>query len=166
MVINNGASNRRNTHYWSDDNPHLTKGLRHQSRYGFNIRAAVCGRTIIGPLLYHNNLTTERYLHLLQNDLENALDNLPLAQIRDCWMQQDGASAHNSRPVRGYLSMKFPEKVISTLTLDSVEEQTAAAASCIILSSALLLERIKRKNRKERRWWMVSIIGVVLGRYL
>nr|CAI5855931.1 unnamed protein product [Callosobruchus analis] len=29
-------------------------------------------------------------------------------------MQQDGAPAHNSRPVREYLSMKFSEKVIST----------------------------------------------------
>nr|CAI5841881.1 unnamed protein product [Callosobruchus analis] len=29
-------------------------------------------------------------------------------------MQQDGAPAHNMRPVREYLSMKFPEKVIST----------------------------------------------------
>nr|CAI5869567.1 unnamed protein product [Callosobruchus analis] len=68
----------------------------------------------IRPFFYYNNLTIERYLHVLQNDLEYALDNLPLAQIRNCWMQQDGAPAHNSRPVREYLSIKFAEKVIST----------------------------------------------------
>nr|CAI5865084.1 unnamed protein product [Callosobruchus analis] len=81
--------------------------------------------TIIGPVFYHNNLTTERYLHLLQNDLENTLVNLNVAQIRDCWMQQDGAPAHNLQPVREYLSMKFPEKVISTYSETSWPARSA-----------------------------------------
>nr|CAI5865013.1 unnamed protein product [Callosobruchus analis] len=76
--------------------------------------AEIFGTTIIGPFFYHNNLTTARYIHLLQNDLQNAIVNLLLGQIHDCWMQQDGAPSHNSRPVREYLSIKFPEKVIST----------------------------------------------------
>lgn len=114
MITNNGIFNRRNVHYWSGTNPRLRKTSRHQHRFGFNMWAGIFGTTIVGPFIYQHTLTSERYLHLLQNDLEDALDNMPLAMIHNSWIQQDGAPAHNSRAVREYLSMRFPEKIIST----------------------------------------------------
>lgn len=114
MVTNNGIFNRKNVYYWSKENPHLCKKLRHQHRFGFNMWAGILGTRIIGPFFYHQNLTSERYLNLLQNNLEETLGDLPLEEVRDCWFQQDGAPAHNSRAVREYLSATFPEKVIST----------------------------------------------------
>lgn len=113
-VTNNGIFNRRNTHYWSQKNPLERKTARHQHRFGFNMWAGIFGTRIIGPFFYHGNLNSERYLNLLENDVENYLNELPLATIANCWFQQDGAPAHNSRDVRNYLSGQFPEKWIGT----------------------------------------------------
>lgn len=117
MVNRNGIFNRKNVHYWSKENPRVFKESRHQYRFGFNMWAGILGTRIIGPFFYQHNLTSEHYLNLLQNDLEEALDNLPLAEQRDTWFQQDGAPAHNSRVVREYISARFPEKSISTYSV-------------------------------------------------
>lgn len=110
MVTNNGIFNRRNTHYWSQQNPYVHRTSRYQHSFGFNIWCGIFGRKIIGPFIYHNSLTSERYLHILRRYLEDALDDLPLR----CWFQQDGAPAHNSRDVRQYLSERFERKCIGT----------------------------------------------------
>lgn len=114
MVTNNGIFNRRNVHYWSKENLHLYKESRHQHRFGFNMWAGILGTKILGPFFYHQNLTSERYLNILQIDLEEVLDILPLMESYGCWFQQDGAPAHNSRAVREYLSVRFTGKLIGT----------------------------------------------------
>lgn len=114
MVTNNGIFNRRNTHYWSQENPRKTKDSRYQHRFGFNIWLGILGTRILGPFIYHGSLTSERYLNLLRNDLEENLESLPLGTIRNCWFQQDGAPAHNSREVRQYLYEQFPGRCIAT----------------------------------------------------
>lgn len=114
MVTKNGIFNRRNHHYWATENPRLVKEVRHQVRFGFNMWAGIVGKRILGPFIYHQNLNSESYLDLLQENLEDALDNLPLAEIRNHWFQQDGAPAHNARAVTEYLSTRFPRRLIST----------------------------------------------------
>lgn len=114
MVTNNGIFNRRNTHFWSKENPRVKRMAKHQNRFGFNIWAGIYGTKIVGPFLYHGTLTSERYLNLLQHDVEEALDELPLADVNDCWFMQDGAPAHNARAVHEYLSARFPGKWIGT----------------------------------------------------
>lgn len=113
-VNNNGIFNRRNVHYWAQHNPRLHKISNYQERFGFNMWVGIFGTTIIGPFFYHGSLTSDRYLNLLQNDIEEALDRLPLANIQGCWYQQDGAPAHNSRAVRDYLCERFPNTWIGT----------------------------------------------------
>ena len=113
MVGNNGIFNRRNSH-WSQQNPLEHKVSRHQHRFSFNMWVGILGTNIIGPFIYQNNLTAERYLHLLENNLEETLDNLPLAVTHNCWFDQEGAPAHNSKVVRDYLDRRFPEKWIGT----------------------------------------------------
>lgn len=113
-ITNNGIFNRRNTHYWSRENPRPLKFSRHQYRFGFNMWAGICGAKIIGPFIYKENLNSERYLHLLENNVANYLEDLPLAQTSCCWFQHDGAPAHNSRDVTAYLSELFSDKLIST----------------------------------------------------
>jgi len=114
MVTNNGIFNRRNTHYWSRDNPRVHRMARHQHRFGFNMWVGIFGTRLIGPFFYNASLTSENYLNLLENDLEEALDNLPIAEVRNCWFQQDGAPAHNALIVREYLSDRFPRRWIGT----------------------------------------------------
>ena len=53
-------------------------------------------------------------LNLLQNDLQEAMDNLPLASTHDCCFQQDGAPVHNARIVTNCIMGQFPEKWIGT----------------------------------------------------
>lgn len=115
MITNNGIHNRRNTHFWSRQNPHLYKMSRHQHRFGFSMWVGILETRIIGPFFYNETLTSERYLNLLQRDLEEWFDaNVPLAEINNVWFQQDGAPAHNSRIVKEYLSNRFPDKWIGT----------------------------------------------------
>ena len=114
MLTNNGIFNRRNTHYWSKTNPRVNRSARHQHRFGINIWCEIFGTKIICPFIYRNSLTSERSLNFLRQNLEDALDNLPLADVHDCWLQQDGAPAHNSTAVRQYLSERFPGKFIGT----------------------------------------------------
>lgn len=114
MITNNGIFNRRNVHYWSQQNPRVHKVSRHQHRFGFNMWVGILGTNVIGPFIYRNNLTKERYINLLVNDLEDALDNLPLAVTHSCWFQQDGAPAHNAIIVRDYLNRRFPGQWIGT----------------------------------------------------
>lgn len=114
MVSNNGIFNRRNTHYWSQENPRMNRSSRHQNRFSFNIWCGILGTRIIGPFFYQNSLNSERYLDLLRHDIEDALDDIPLGAIHNCWFQQDGAPAHNSRDVREYLFNRFQGKVVGT----------------------------------------------------
>lgn len=115
MITNNGIFNRRNTHYWSIENPRLYKMSRHQHRFGFNMWLGILGTRIIGPFFYHGTLTSERYRNLLQHNLEEWFDNnLPLTEINNFWFQQDGAPAHNARIVQEYLSNRFPDRWIGT----------------------------------------------------
>lgn len=114
MFHNNGVFNRKNCHYWAKENPRLYKSVRHQHRFGFNVWVGICGTRIIGPFFYDQSLTSDRYLNLLRNEIEESLDTLPLAIVQNFWFQQDGAPAHNSRAVREYLSERFEDRWIGT----------------------------------------------------
>lgn len=114
MVHNNGVFNRKNCHYWATENPRLYKSVKHQHHFGFNVWVGIFGTRVVGPFFYNESLTSDRYLNLLSNEIEEALDTLPLAVTQNCWFQQDGAPAHNSRIVREYLNQRFENRWIGT----------------------------------------------------
>lgn len=111
---NLGVFNRKNTHFWAQQNPHLSIERRNQHRFGFNVWCGILGTRIIGPIVYNGSLTGERYLHFLANDVEDILEELPVMLNNRIWFQQDGAPAHNSVAVRNYLSQRFNDRVIAT----------------------------------------------------
>lgn len=113
-ISNNGVFNRRNQHYWSTHNQFRIRPLRHQNRFGFNVWCGIMGRNIVGPIFYEGTLTSERYFQILTNDLEDLLDNIPLAEVNNIWYQQDGAPSHNSHNVMNYLLQRFNNKVVAT----------------------------------------------------
>lgn len=55
----------------------------------------VIGSYIIGPLQKH--LTAERNLNFLQTQIQNFIENLPIAQYRQLYYQQDEVTAHNAK---------------------------------------------------------------------
>lgn len=83
---------------------------RHQYRFSLKIWIGIFGITIIVLFIFPNSHTTDYYLNLLQNNIETALDNLPILSVQDCWYHQDGAPTRTSRVVCEYLSYRFSEK--------------------------------------------------------
>lgn len=112
---NCGIFNRHNEVLWRRENPHTMQEVRPQVKFGFNVWCGLFDNQLIGPIIYNDNLNGERYLHLLQNSIQNELDELPLEQLRKIqWFQQDGAPAHNTRIVTEYLQQQFPGRWIGT----------------------------------------------------
>lgn len=109
---NNGLFNRNNIHYWGTENPHALHEARHQERFGFNVWCGIIGRRIVGPIIFNNNLTSERYLNLLQGEIEDLLDDIPLNLTANMYFQQDGAPAHNAHIITNYLNNRFGNRWI------------------------------------------------------
>ena len=62
-----GELNRHNCRYWSDENPHWMREVRTQHPQKLNVWAGLFRTQIVGPFFIDGNLTTEKYLDLLQN---------------------------------------------------------------------------------------------------
>lgn len=104
-----GRHNRRNTHYWSMENPHRIAPIERQ---GYQTTSVWCGMwrdRILGPLFYQGALTGERYLGFLENEINNFMANIPPHQLGAMVWQQDGAPAHGVRPVTDFLNQRYPQ---------------------------------------------------------
>lgn len=108
----NGIFNKRNTHYWDDENPRVIVEARAQVRFSINVWIGVVGNRILGPHFYDGTLTQDRYLLFLQNEFQDYLDNLPLAARQNLWFQHDGAPAHNGGQVTNFLNNEFAQNWI------------------------------------------------------
>lgn len=106
---NCGMFNRHNEHIWAQENPHHVEQRRHQVKFGFNVWCGVIGSNFIGPYIFEETLTGEKYLQFLRNQFRDLLDNVDL-QTRSMlqWYQHDGAPPHNHILVRNHLDMTFP----------------------------------------------------------
>lgn len=109
-----GITNNRNSHVWSprEENPHAIAETHSQIRFSVNIWCGIIGNRLIGPIIIEDRLNAERYLHLLQEQLPELLEDLPLNITTQMWFQQDGAPPHFSRIVTKYLNETFPERWI------------------------------------------------------
>lgn len=107
---NQGIFNRRNKHFYATENPRLFQEVRPQVRYSLNVWCGMLDNKIFGPVFIRGGLNAASYLHILQNDLEEFLDSLPLAELRDFkYYQHDGARPHTARNVKRYLDDRFPD---------------------------------------------------------
>lgn len=110
---NCGIYNRHNEVLWCQENPYDFQEVRPQVKFGFNVWCGLTNDKVIGPIIYHDHLNSERYLNLLQNDLQVALDDLPLNVLQNIrWFQHDGAPPHNARIISNYLNNQFLERWI------------------------------------------------------
>lgn len=115
LFTNKGMFNRRNQHFYATENPHLIRQVRPQIRFSLNVWCGLLNETLLGPFFIQGHLTGQTYLHFLQNELEEMLDNLDLRTLRNLrWFQHDGAAPHNSLIVRNYLDERFPDCWIGT----------------------------------------------------
>lgn len=105
-----GIINLKNSHIYSEENPHSTATKHYQHEFRINVWMGIIDDFLIGPALFPNRLNGERYLEFLQNTLTDLLDDLPLHLRANMWYMHDGAPPHFSRDVRMYLSAAYPNR--------------------------------------------------------
>jgi hypothetical protein len=57
-------------------------------------------------------VNAENFLQFLQNDFQVLLEDLPLAVLRQMWLQMDGASPHFGRILRDWCDKTYPNRWI------------------------------------------------------
>lgn len=107
----NGTVSSQNCRWWADENPHFVIEARDQYSFKTNVWCGIFNNQIIGPF-FRENLNSERYLHFLQNDFFNVIEDIPLDLRRNMYFQQDGAPAHSTVEVRNFLDHLFPHRWI------------------------------------------------------
>lgn len=104
-----GCVNKQNMRYWSDTNPRqLHQRPLHSDRV--TVWCALSRVGIIGPYFFPVTVNSERYVTMLQDFFQPALEAM---QLQDTWFQQDGATAHTARVTMNFLRQTFPERLIS-----------------------------------------------------
>jgi len=103
----NGEVNRHNFRYWSAENPHWLREHKTQYPEKLNVWAGILNDTIIGPFFIQGNLTAEKYVNMLQNEIVPAIREKVGDDFERTWFQQDGAAPHYGRGVRNYLNEIF-----------------------------------------------------------
>jgi len=102
----------RNSHLWDRDNSHWTVETNYQHRFSVNVWCDVIGDQLIVPYIFLYRLTGEIYANVLQDELPETLENVPLQIRRQMCYQHDGAPPHFGQIVRQYLNHKFPNRWI------------------------------------------------------
>ena len=67
---------------------------------------------LIDPVIVENRMTGDSYLHFLQNDLPEQLEDVPLDTRRHMYLQHDGATIHYTRMVIQHLNNTYPNRWI------------------------------------------------------
>lgn len=112
-VFKSDASvNTWNCRHWTQQNPHWLITIDNQRIWKVNVWCGIIGDQILGPIFFDENLDRFRYAALIEQDLPNLLENLPLQLRLNMWFQQDGAPAHTARMSRQILNGTFPNRWI------------------------------------------------------
>jgi hypothetical protein len=92
---------------WRTENPHnYPENPLHPQKIG--VWCAISRHRIIGPLFFETSINAEAYQELIQQFIA-------LLQVdeRNCWLQQDNATAHTAASIMVILHEFFGENVIS-----------------------------------------------------
>ena len=73
-----------------------------------NVWCGIINDMLIGPVIVEDRMTGDSYLHFLQNDLPEQLEDVPLDTRRHMYLQQDGAPIHYTRMVIQHLNNMYP----------------------------------------------------------
>lgn len=104
----NGIISSQNSRFWVSENPEWIINCRRQYSQKINVWCGILNERVIGPFFFEGNMNGEQFLHFLQNEFFNAVDNLPLQERANLHFQLDGCPIHNARQVREWLNENFP----------------------------------------------------------
>lgn len=108
----NGTVSSHNTRHWAEQNPEWVISCRRQYSQKVNVWCGILNTRIIGPFFFEGNLNSQSFLNFLNTDFSDAMDELPLADVRNILFQLDGCPIHNARPVRAWLDEYFSNRWI------------------------------------------------------
>ncbi|KAJ4426346.1 hypothetical protein ANN_27160 [Periplaneta americana] len=74
-----GINNTRNSHQWSEENPHAIVEIHFQERFSVNVWCGMIDNQLLGPVVLPHRPTGPCYLGFLQNQLPALLEEVPLA---------------------------------------------------------------------------------------
>lgn len=109
-----GIINRRNLHIWSHENPFAIRPKNSQQKFSFNVFAMLMNHRVF-YFIYDQNLNSAKYVDILRIQVQNFLENIPLADLANCWYQLDGAPAHCTVAVDHELNQMFQDRWIRRL---------------------------------------------------
>ncbi|KAL6418692.1 hypothetical protein ACFW04_011877 [Cataglyphis niger] len=104
LFTQEGIFNVHNMHFWSKENPRVTRLRNFQTRWKINVWAGIMGTEILGPVILPDVLTGRTYVDFLTENLPDFLEDVPLFERNEIVFQQDGAGPHNARIVINYLN--------------------------------------------------------------
>lgn len=107
-----GIFNVHNEHWWSDQNPYVTRQDAYQHRFSVNVWAGILNNRLIGPYFIDGRLDSVSYLNILNSVVDEMLDDVPLSVYRNLFYQHDGAPAHYQVRVREFLDTNFGDRWI------------------------------------------------------
>lgn len=105
----NGVFNSRNSHIWSDENPHAIRENHFQQTFSINVWIGIVGGHLVGPHILPKPTTGAIYLDFLENVLPGLLENIPLNVRQELWYLHDGAPIHYARQVTTWMNERFPD---------------------------------------------------------
>lgn len=100
--------NRQNTRFWSINNPRQIHQIKTQGYQSLTIWCGVIGTYVLGPIFIDQRLTGGHYLNLLEHQIAQYIEDLPLNISAQIIWQQDGAPPHNVAHVKNFLNMEYP----------------------------------------------------------
>lgn len=103
----NGVVSAQNCRHWSTENPQFTINARRQYSQKVNVWCGIQKNRIIGPFFFDGNLNANGFLNFLNNEFQDALDDLPLRNLNNLKFQLDGSPIHNAAAVREWLNEHF-----------------------------------------------------------
>ena len=107
IYTRDGVFNCHNSHCYDIQNPHLGLVNKSQHRFQIMVWGGIMDKTIIGPYFMRENLTGERYLQFLEEELPELLNVIPVERQRNMIFMQDG--------VRNWLDRNYPRCWIGRL---------------------------------------------------
>jgi Transposase. len=112
MFTKCGIINLHNSHVWSSENPHATIVTHFQHEIRVNVWLGLRRGQLYGPVILPNRLNSNEFVNLLDNDLIDILEEMPIATRQNIYFQMDGCPAHNGRIVQNWMNDRFGEKWI------------------------------------------------------
>lgn len=102
-----GYVNAQNYRVWSQANPRVFReSSLHPQKVG--VWCALSRRRLVGPIFFETTITAARYRDIIMQFIA-----LLEPEERNCWFQQDNATAHTAHETMDFLATFFDDRLIS-----------------------------------------------------